>query len=76
VGDPLYGASAHLHVGKAQLPALGRQFLHAAAIGLPHPRTGQWIEARAPLPADLLEFLQLLGKASHRDLAAVSSHLF
>ena len=75
VGDPLYGASEHLHVGKGQLPALGRQFLHAAAIGLPHPRTGQWIEARAPVPADLLEFLQLLGKASHRDLAVVSSHL-
>src|SRR5581483_10430799 len=44
VGDPAYG-----------VPGLGleRQFLHAARLAFPHPVTGEWIEARSPLPDDL-----------------------
>ena len=40
VGDTLYGAAAQLRIGKTAIPAPGRQFLHAARLGFPHPRTG------------------------------------
>jgi hypothetical protein len=39
------------------LPALGRNFLHAAKIGFAQPRTGAWIEVRAVLPSELRAFL-------------------
>ncbi len=32
---------------------IGRQFLHSARIAFRHPRTGEEVEARAPLPPDL-----------------------
>jgi 23S rRNA pseudouridine1911/1915/1917 synthase len=64
VGDTLYGASPQLRVGKVQLPALGRQFLHAAKLGFTQPRTGAWVELRAPLPANLRSFLHDLANAA------------
>jgi 23S rRNA pseudouridine1911/1915/1917 synthase len=48
-GDPVYGVSE---------PGLKRQFLHAARLAFPHPVTGVWIEATAPLPPDLEAALQ------------------
>jgi 23S rRNA pseudouridine1911/1915/1917 synthase len=74
VGDTLYGAARQLLVGKAELPVLGRQFLHAAKLGFPHPRTGQWIEARAPLAQDLRQFLENLAAAEGADLTAVQEY--
>src|SRR5882724_10846881 len=74
VGDTLYGAARQLLVGKAELPVLGRQFLHAAKLGFPHPRTGQWIEARAPLAQDLRQFLENLVAAEDADLTAVQEY--
>jgi len=68
VGDTLYGAAPHLFVGKVELPDLGRQFLHAVRLGFPHPRTGTWVEARAPLPQDLREFLRKLAAADGQTL--------
>jgi len=75
VGDSLYGAVRQLRVGKAELPVLGRQFLHAARLGFSHPRTGQWIEARAPLAQDLRQFLENLLAAEGADLTAVQEYL-
>ena len=43
-----------------QFPTLPRNFLHAARIRFRHPRTGQWIEVRAPLPPELENFLSRL----------------
>jgi 23S rRNA pseudouridine1911/1915/1917 synthase len=60
VGDTLYGAASHLRVAQTTMPSLGRQFLHSAKLGFPHPRTGAWIEARAPLAADLHDYLDRL----------------
>jgi 23S rRNA pseudouridine1911/1915/1917 synthase len=59
VGDPVYGPRrSHLH--------LSRQFLHAAYLGLVHPRSGQWQEFTVPLPADLQTVLrQLQDRASY-----------
>ena len=64
VGDTLYGAAAHLRVGKTTLPALERNFLHAARLGFAQPHTGKWVELRAALPKELQEFLRCLGSAA------------
>ncbi|MGH7804630.1 MAG: RluA family pseudouridine synthase, partial [Candidatus Binatia bacterium] len=58
LADPVYGAR-----GRRALPAegpgreLGRQALHAAAIDVPHPRTGERLYIRSPLPGDLAAIL-------------------
>jgi 23S rRNA pseudouridine1911/1915/1917 synthase len=64
VGDTLYGAAAQLRVGDVTLPALGRNFLHAAKIVFSHPRTGERMELRAPLTPELKEFLSTLAKTA------------
>jgi len=64
VGDRLYGAAAYLRIGKTVMPALGRQFLHSATLGFPHPRTGAWIETDAPLVPDLRDYLDRLAAAT------------
>jgi len=75
VGDTLYGAAAQMQAGKIKLPRLGRQFLHAARLGFAHPRTGKGIEVRAPLAADLREFLQKLATASGEDSSRIDALL-
>jgi 23S rRNA pseudouridine1911/1915/1917 synthase len=75
VGDSVYGAATKLMVGSIELAGVSRQFLHSAKLGFPHPRTGQWIEARAPLPSDLREFLDTLAVADGRSLEAASQYL-
>jgi 23S rRNA pseudouridine1911/1915/1917 synthase len=74
-GDVLYGAAPQLYAGHTALPTLGRQFLHAAKLGFPHPRTGEWIEARARLPQDLRDFLDILASATGCKIAGVSEYL-
>jgi len=74
VGDTVYGGASKLSVGNLELPGLSRQFLHSEKLGFPHPRTGQWIEARAPLPQDLREFLDTLAAADGRSLEAASEY--
>ena len=51
VGDAVYG---HNH------PLLQRHFLHAHKLAFTHPATGEWVDFTAPLPDDLLEFLESL----------------
>ena len=79
VGDTLYGAAAQLRVGKTILPPLNRNFLHAAKLGFSHPRTGVWIDLRAPLPQNLRAFLQQLsaaaGETPERIDAALAAYL-
>lgn len=57
VGDPTYRPPGEVS------RALGAQrpFLHAAALGVDHPVTGERLELFEPLPADLLEVLQRAG---------------
>jgi 23S rRNA pseudouridine1911/1915/1917 synthase len=64
VGDTLYGAAGQLHIGRTTLPALGRNFLHAAKIAFAQPRTGQMIQLTAPLPSELRAYLQKLAAAA------------
>ena len=75
VGDSLYGAARELYVGDSKIPATHRQFLHAAKLGFPHPRTVQWIELRAPVPQDLREYLDTLAAAAGRSLESASQYL-
>jgi 23S rRNA pseudouridine1911/1915/1917 synthase len=79
VGDTLYGAPAQLRVGEIELPALGRNFLHAAKLAFHHPRTGAWIELRAALPQDLHALLRELadaaGSSAQRIDAALAGYL-
>jgi hypothetical protein len=57
------------------MPALGRQFLHAAKLGFPHPRTGNWIEASAPLATDLRDYLERLAHLQGQTLDAAKNYL-
>ena len=75
VGDTLYGAAAHLRVGTQQLPALDRNFLHAAKLGFRQPRTSQWIEVQAPVPPELCNFLQKLATAAGEDHGRIDAAL-
>ena len=79
VGDTLYGAPPQVRIGKITLPALARNFLHAAKLGFTQPLTGAWIELRAPLPVPLHLFLRQLaiaaGDVPQPIDAALSSYL-
>jgi 23S rRNA pseudouridine1911/1915/1917 synthase len=75
VGDTLYGASGRLHVGDITLAPLGRNFLHAAKLAFRQPRSGAWLEVRAPLPQTLHEFLHKLCAVSGEGPAAIDAAL-
>ncbi len=75
VGDTLYGATAQLRIGKVTLPSLSRNFLHAAKLGISHPRTGAWIDLRAPLPQALHTFIQQLASAAGESPARIDAAL-
>ena len=66
VGDRLYGGAATL-----QGVPVGRPLLHAQVLVLPHPETGARVEWRAPLPADLGRWFDLLGQEPPADAPAV-----
>jgi 23S rRNA pseudouridine1911/1915/1917 synthase len=75
VGDTLYGGAGQLTDQVASQAAtskaarrkteperlkLGRNFLHAARLEFPHPKTGKLLQLEAPLPAELESFLARL----------------
>ena len=68
VGDTLYGAPRTLIPSspkgaprvEAESLSLERNFLHAAELEFEHPRSGKKLDLRAPLPAELEQFLQQL----------------
>jgi 23S rRNA pseudouridine1911/1915/1917 synthase len=64
VGDTLYGAASQLTAGKTKLPALERQFLHAARLSFTHPRTEKQITVTAPLAPELKIYLEKLAAAT------------
>jgi len=75
VGDELYGAATQLHVAQTNLPALGRNFLHAAKLGFAQPRSGDVVRLTAPLPAELRAYLQKLAAAAGDDSARIDAAL-
>ena len=75
VGDTLYGGAGQLTDQVAAQAAqskaarrkaeperlrLGRNFLHAAKLEFPHPKSGKVLQLEAPLPAELESFLERL----------------
>jgi len=87
VGDTLYGAASQIRIGagtergaskeseRTTVPALGRNFLHAARLGFSQPRTGAWIEVRAPLPGELHDFVKSLSETAGEDLKRIDAAL-
>jgi len=75
VGDTLYGAAANLRIQDMEIPTLGRNFLHATKIIFSHPRTGERMELRAPLPVELQEFLYTLAKAAGMEQGKIDAAL-
>jgi 23S rRNA pseudouridine1911/1915/1917 synthase len=75
VGDTLYGAPRQARAGQQALPPLGRSFLHAVRIGFLHPCRAAPMEVRAPLPAELREYLERLAKALELDARAIDAAL-
>lgn len=62
VGDRMYGAPGKVRIGAQERVTLDRNFLHAAQIEFAHPRTGEPMTLRSPLPPKLAAFLDLLEK--------------
>lgn len=62
-GDTLYGAARELKKPgeNSKSPALGRNFLHAAAIKFRHPVTEAPLSFEQPLPSELDLFLRQIG---------------
>jgi len=75
IGDTLYGGAGQLtdQVASQAAPSkaarrkldpeklrLGRNFLHAAKLEFTHPTTGKVLKLEAPLPEQLLQFLEML----------------
>jgi 23S rRNA pseudouridine1911/1915/1917 synthase len=58
VGDPVYGGAKSSSKELQPIASgLGRFFLHAHRLEFRHPRTGAEMEFSAPLPAELVRFL-------------------
>jgi len=65
VGDTLYGAHARLTVMPSRqrtdpepdCPTLKRNFLHAAELEFEHPKTGEKVHLKSPLPRELQSLL-------------------
>lgn len=62
VGDPVYGGRLKLPAGvsphlRESLRNFGRQALHAVALSLEHPRSGEAMGWTSPLPADFQTLL-------------------
>jgi 23S rRNA pseudouridine1911/1915/1917 synthase len=67
LGDLVYGPGFKTKAAllppqaRTALAGLGRQALHAYLLGLDHPKTGEHLVFRSPLPADLASLQEALG---------------
>lgn len=65
VGDPVYGGRPRIPKGASDeliraLRSFPRQALHAQALGLYHPESGEEMHFECPLPDDMLQLLDVL----------------
>ena len=67
IGHPVAGDATY---GKRH-PLLERHFLHASILGFEHPATGDYVELRSELPAELDEFLSALDPLPYPPARAV-----
>jgi 23S rRNA pseudouridine1911/1915/1917 synthase len=81
VGDALYGAPGELRsqsnkrraAGAPATMALGRNFLHSAALELTHPKTKQALTFSSPLPRELENYLASLEAANQETVPGNNS---
>jgi 23S rRNA pseudouridine1911/1915/1917 synthase len=67
LGDPVYGKAPRDPALRAIAGAIGRQALHAAVLGFPHPTTGAPLRFESALPPDVQAVLDALRvRASRR----------
>lgn len=67
VGDPVYGGQFSFprncpEALKETLQGFTRQALHAKALGLAHPTSGEWLEWEIDLPQDMQLLLTVIGQ--------------
>ncbi|GAB3281074.1 23S rRNA pseudouridine(1911/1915/1917) synthase RluD [Parahaliea aestuarii] len=67
IGDPTYGGRPRIPKGASQrlietLRGFPRQALHAEALGLEHPATGEPMHFECPLPRDIEDLLTVLAE--------------
>ena len=72
VGDPVYGGRLRIppqatEALQVQLQQFRRQALHAARLGLVHPRSGEQLQWESPLPGDLQALINALREDSTVD---------
>ena len=64
VADEIYGGGRDNTIQDARLRAhvrnLGRHFLHAEKLAFTHPKTGERVEFKNPLPPELAELLKVI----------------
>ena len=75
VGDTVYGAPRQERIGREMLPALGRNFLHAARLAFDHPVTRKRINLRAPLPRELRDYINRVGRATGASAPTIDAAL-
>ena len=75
VGDTVYGAPRAVRAPAAELEPLGRNFLHAARLQFTHPRSEEPVDVRAPLPAELRDYLRRLAQGLGADPASIDAAL-
>ncbi len=63
IGDTVYGGG-RTPFERRHAALLEGQCLHAAALTLPHPRTGEWLRFESPLPENFEKLLKIL-RADH-----------
>ena len=61
LGDRRYGAPTFVTFPDGKRIEIPRMMLHASRLTLPHPRTGRPLTIKAPIPADLRQFVIDLG---------------
>ncbi|MET4699385.1 23S rRNA pseudouridine1911/1915/1917 synthase [Constrictibacter sp. MBR-5] len=69
IGDPVYGGGGRGGQDPRAVAARAfpRQALHAATLGFAHPRTGEPLDFRSPVPADLAGLLAVLAADDAED---------
>lgn len=60
LGDALYGARPKSELARRAAETMGRQALHAGALGFEHPRTKAWLRFASEPPADFQAALAVL----------------
>jgi 23S rRNA pseudouridine1911/1915/1917 synthase len=66
IGDPVYGGNRKLAVkavgeaGAQAASGFARQALHAAELGIEHPKSGEMLRFTAPMPQDMADLITAL----------------